>query len=79
MIINYFDTFYSKLHTDIQEQLYLLFMKANPRDKLLLFTKLKYGDEITFKELSDKLHFSGARNIYINYLEMVKSGIQEAA
>lgn len=75
MILNYNETFYSKLHSDIQEQFYLLFKKAPPRDKILLFTKFKYGDEITFKEISEKMHTSMIRTIYTEYVDCVKSGV----
>lgn len=77
MIKNYLETFYSKLHSDIQENLYLLFKKTKPRDKILIFVKLKYGDEITFKEISEKMHFSTVRSIYVSYINMLKSGILE--
>ena len=53
MIQEYNDTFFSRLDPDIQEALYLSFNKNHIRDKLMLFTKLKYGDEITFKDYHD--------------------------
>lgn len=70
----YDETFFSRLDCDIQEKLYIAFMRASTKDKILIFTKLKYGDEITFKELSDKMHFS-TRSVYIDYIKDVKSGI----
>lgn len=75
MIFSYSETFFSKLQPDIQEQLYLCFKSAPPRDKILLFTKFKYGDEITFKEISEKMHTSMVRTIYTEYIETVKSGL----
>ena len=76
--MNYDETFFSKLDSDLQEKLYLAFLYASPRDKLLIFTKLKYGDDITFKEISDKMHFSTARSIYTNYIHSIRSGLLEA-
>lgn len=75
MITDYFETFFSKLGIDVQEQFYLLFQKSSPRDKIFLFIKLKYGDEVTFKELSEKLHFSTIRSVYTGYLDKIRSGI----
>lgn len=73
--MNYDDTFYSKLNSDIQEKIFMAFMSAHTRDKILLFTKLKYGEEITFKELSEKMHFSTVRSVYTNYIHDIKSGL----
>ena len=74
---NYDETFFSKLNFDLQEKLYLAYMKSSLKDRLLIFSKLKYGDEITFKELSEKMHFSAVRNIYTDFINTVKSGIME--
>jgi hypothetical protein len=75
--MTYENTFFSKLNENLQEKIYLKFMKMPIKDKFIIFTKLKYGDDITFKELSDKMHFSTIRSTYINYLEDIKSGIME--
>jgi len=75
MIRDYSESFFARLNSDIQEALFLAFRSAPPRDKILLFTKIKYGDDITFKDLSEKMHFSTARSVYSTYLNTVKSGL----
>lgn len=76
MSMDYNETFFSKLQSDVQENLYVGFTNTKLfSDKLLFFTKFKYGDTITFKDLSEKSGITNVRMRYINFINSLSGNI----
>ena len=59
------DSYLDRLPHEVQQAIYNRFMKANVKDKIIFLSRLEYGNELSYRDISDKVGVSFKRVQFI--------------
>lgn len=59
------NSYLDNLPEDVQRAIYMRFKRANLKDKIIFLSRLEYGNDLSYRNISDKVGISTQRVQYI--------------